>query len=117
MACMDRNLWSPPRGSKFDACIDSTNHAGGTTYFVIKVELPNGSCWCVDKRFTEFDALRNTLQFDGIQVPDFQRTFNMEDMDAAIRERVTDLDSFIRTCLLRNDDNGHVRRFLQLDES
>jgi hypothetical protein len=113
-------VWSPPRGGSFNACIDYANSciADRTVYFVIKVTLPSGSCWSVDKRFSEFVELRDSLQSDGVHHPGFERSFwekEGEEEDLT-EERITELNGFICSSLLKNDDNDHVRAFLQLDE-
>ena len=98
-----------------DANIENCHQANGTTYFVIKVTQQNGACWCVDKRFGEFEALRSSLEFEGIYHPELNKNYNAKNLADAVRVRSIDLGMFLH-CLLRDADNLLVRQFLQIDQ-
>ena len=98
-----------------EAHIESFHQANGITYFVIKVSQENGACWCVDKQFGEFQALRSSLEFEGIYHPELNKNYSKKNPADAVREISIDLGMFLH-CLLRYAHNLLVRQFLQIDQ-
>lgn len=102
--------WSPCS----DLAINHTHAKNGTTYYSVQV-TSSGHNTVVDKRFSEFEKLRDELQKNRVMVQTFPRKHLVRsNTEAVINERKTGLTTFLNTVVLKHLDQASVRNFLEL---
>lgn len=84
-----------------------------------RIEITKGGdSWIVEKRFSEFELLRNTLKKKVSGLPSLPgKTFFKPKNDDDLRKRMNDLNKWVGEILVRNDvfSSNELRNFLQLD--
>eukprot|EP00656_Telonema_subtile_P028178 TRINITY_DN30476_c0_g1_i1.p1 TRINITY_DN30476_c0_g1~~TRINITY_DN30476_c0_g1_i1.p1 ORF type:complete len:101 (+),score=8.57 TRINITY_DN30476_c0_g1_i1:56-358(+) len=86
------------------------------TYCQVQVTASNGMSWLVEKRYSDFGALRDSLEDSGIEVTKFPRKHLVRsNVPSVIEERKVELTEFIADFAVANTDHACVRSFLQLD--
>merc|ERR1711865_631352 len=87
----------------------------GVSYFKITVEQRGVGSWVIEKRYSDFEHLRNQLSGEGIRVPDFprKRVFSSYKEDA-VADRQQRLTLFLNSVALGATHMACVSTFLEL---